>query len=118
FRPPYMELNAQAVDIAASLGMSIVLWDIDPRDWTPGMTAEYIASHVISRAQDRSIILLHDNVAASAEAVSIILRELTERGFVFVTIEELFDLNADSGPTLASGVIFRNARDAGRTSIR
>ncbi len=43
----------------ASLGMTTVVWNVDPRDWsTPGTDAIY--SRVVSATHPGSIILMHD----------------------------------------------------------
>ena len=43
----------------------------------------------MSQASDGDVILLHDCYGSSVEAALIIVDELKERGFEFVTVEEL-----------------------------
>jgi len=109
FRPPFMETNVRVNEFVSTLEMSVIFWDIDPRDWYL-TCAQAIADHVISRAQDGSIILLHDMYNHTVDATRIILQTLTERGFVFVTACELIEQQFELEP----GLIYRNGRTAGR----
>ena len=109
FRPPYMATNQRINNFVRDLDMSIILWDIDPRDWE-NLNAQRIANHIIERVQDGSIIILHDLYATTADAVEIVLRTLTERGFVFVTVEELINMHHGLEP----GLTFRNGKTAGK----
>ena len=65
-RPPYGAIDSATAAIAAELGKSIVMWDVDPQDWRqPG--ADQIARHILSHAYPGAIILLHDGGAAAAK---------------------------------------------------
>ena len=44
---------------------------------------------VVKKAQDNDIILLHDYYDSSVKAALQIVDQLKERGFTFVTVEEL-----------------------------
>jgi peptidoglycan/xylan/chitin deacetylase (PgdA/CDA1 family) len=65
-----------------------VLWDIDPRDWCSN-DASCVAESVIQKAGDSEIILLHDYYGTSVEAALMIVDELTEEGYIFVTVDEI-----------------------------
>lgn len=108
-RPPYGTIDARVRQIARDNNMAIVNWDIDPEDWR-NFDARRIADHVIERAADGSIVVLHDVHATTAEATAIILETLTERGFTFVRVDEL--INMHSG--LVPGRTYRNGRSVGR----
>ena len=68
--------------------MIVVMWDIDPRDWTI-YDADKVAKDVISKAKDSQIILMHDIFETSVDAAVKIIDELTKQGYEFVTVEEL-----------------------------
>lgn len=91
FRPPYEEFNASVQSIAASLGLSTVLWNVDPRDWAvPGTKA--IIANVLHSVHDGSIIEMHDgggNRSETVAALPTIITTLEQRGFRFVTIPRL-----------------------------
>ena len=48
-----------------------------------------VVQKVLSRAEENSIILLHDYYDSSVEAALKIVDALLERGFEFVTVDEL-----------------------------
>lgn len=101
-RPPY-GMTDPAVERRA--GCPIILWSIDPEDWDDKNTAR-VVEHVVSRARDGDIILLHDIYPSSVEAALQIVDKLHERGFYFVTVSELF---AARHLPLEDGKIYRNA---------
>jgi peptidoglycan-N-acetylglucosamine deacetylase len=85
FRPPYGATNPKVrADIRAA-GMTQVLWDIDPRDWSrPGTTA--IVTNVLHHAHRGAIVLLHDgggNRAQTVAALDHLLPTLKSHGYTF-----------------------------------
>lgn len=77
---------AQAV--AANLGLSVLSWSVDPKDWATN-DAKAIEKEVISHVRDGDVILLHDMSDSSIDAALVIIDELQEQGFRFVTVSEL-----------------------------
>ena len=69
-------------------GTAIILWSIDPEDWND-KNADRIVNHIVSNAQDGDIILLHDIYPTSVEAALRVVDALHQKGFLFVTVEEL-----------------------------
>lgn len=84
-RPPYGMIDAGVEQKAPS---ALILWSVDPEDWKYKDAAR-VASHVVSHAKDGDIILLHDIYPTSVEAALDIVDVLHQRGFLFVTVEEL-----------------------------
>lgn len=84
-RPPFGCWNES---IATNIDMTAVLWDIDPLDWK-GKNTERIVSYICHNAEDGDIILLHDVYKTSVEAALEVVDYFKERGFEFVTVEEL-----------------------------
>jgi len=84
-RPPYGMTDAAARKRAES---PIILWSIDPEDWGD-KDPDRITEHILSRAGDGDIILLHDIYPTSVEAAVRVVDELHRRGFLFVTVSEL-----------------------------
>lgn len=103
FRPPGGNFNSSVQSIAASLGLSTVLWNVDPRDWSqPG--TDVIIQRVLDAVHNGSIILLHDgggNRSETVAALPTIISRLEQRGFQFVTIPRLIQ---DLTPLGAGGV--------------
>ena len=58
-RPPYASVDAYTSEWAASHGLSLIMWNVDPGDWRRPPAAD-IADHIVQRAKAGAIILLHD----------------------------------------------------------
>lgn len=84
-RPPYGIYDDNVKHWADS---PLVLWSVDPEDWKD-QNKERVVSHVVSHVRDGDIILLHDIYHSSVQAALEIVDELTDRGFCFVTVEQL-----------------------------
>lgn len=65
-----------------------ILWNIDPRDWSVQNT-DKIVQHVVGRAEDFGIILLHDSYKTSVESALQIIDILRQQGYEFVTVDEM-----------------------------
>ena len=63
FRPPGGGTTSRLVDTAAALGQRVVLWSVDPTDWTPGITPKQIAQRVLAGIRPGAIVDLHDGEA-------------------------------------------------------
>ena len=86
--------------------MPIIIWDIDTLDWKYH-NSKRIASRVINKVKDGDIILMHDIYSATANSLNIIIPELQNRGYTFVTIPELFYYKEI---TLEKGMVYGYAR--------
>lgn len=84
-RPPYGAVDAGVMKNAPS---ALILWSVDPEDWKYKDAAR-VAAHVVSHAGDGDIVLLHDIYATSVEAALDVVDVLHQRGYLFVTVEEL-----------------------------
>ncbi len=88
FRPPYGGINTEILEKSA---MPAILWSIDPRDWKTHDIIKDI--NAVKNAKDGDIVLMHDIHEASIASVPIIIKNLKDRGFTFVTISELLSLS-------------------------
>jgi len=104
-RPPYGNRNTQVAEMAGERGMSLILWSIDPQDWKV-RDAKKIADHLIERAKDGEIILLHDIYGTTVDGALMAIKELTAQGYVFITVDELLEMN---GGRVVGGM-YRNGR--------
>lgn len=84
-RPPYGMIDN---GVEKHTHSALILWSIDPEDWNDKNT-DRIVEHIVSRARDGDIILLHDIYPTSVEAALRVVDELHRKGFLFVTVEEL-----------------------------
>ncbi len=91
FRPPGGNFNGQVQSIAASLGLSTILWNVDPKDWSrPGTSV--IIQRVLNATHNGAIILMHDGGGDRSQTVAAlptIITTLEQRGFQFVTIAHM-----------------------------
>lgn len=99
-RPPYGMMNAATQARAAA---PIVLWSVDPEDWSDRDTARQVAA-ITEEARDGDIILLHDIYPSSVDTALQVVDTLMARGFHFVTVEELFAIR---GQTPENGKVYR-----------
>ncbi len=67
-RPPYASTDAFTEDWAASHGLELAMWTVDPGDWRmPG--AAVIASRIIAGARTGAIVLMHDGGGDRSQTV-------------------------------------------------
>lgn len=95
-RPSYGSVNSK---IKKTADMPIIIWDIDTLDWKYH-NSKRISKRVLSKAGDGDIVLMHDIYSATANALNIIIPELQNRGYTFVTVSELFyykEVNLEKG---------------------
>lgn len=102
FRPPFLAVNPLMHDVIDNT----FIFGHDSLDWT-GIPAEERAQNVLNFAQDGVIVLMHDGWDnwETVEAVKIIVPELLEQGYKFVTISELFEAKGVK-PEANSGIIY------------
>jgi peptidoglycan/xylan/chitin deacetylase (PgdA/CDA1 family) len=93
FRPPGGVLNNGLVDYAFSRNYANIMWSVDSQDWKS--SAEAIAKNVIANAKPGGIVLMHDgggNRSQTVKALPIIIKELKQQGYEFVTVPELLQM--------------------------
>jgi len=93
-RPPYGEYNRTVQDEADT---PLVFWSIDPADWSV-RNADKVFQHVMERAQDGDILLLHDWYAETIEAAEKLIPALKAQGFTFITVDQLLAVRGEAGP--------------------
>ena len=88
-RPPYGDMNSATTSASAAIGFyRVILWDVDPRDWSqPGAGA--ITSRVLSHVHPGAIVCLH-LTPQTAQALPSILSGLKARGYKAASLPEMF----------------------------
>lgn len=89
FRPPYGDYDNSTIEAAENVGMYTIQWSIDSLDWRDDATAESICKRVVSKAENGSIVLFHNDADHTPEALPTILKTLKDDGYEFVFIEDL-----------------------------
>ena len=90
--------------VEAEIGYPLLHWSIASGD-SGGARASTVANRVIYKAGDGHVVLMHDLNSECAQATKLILEELSDRGYLFVTVEELF---ADAGTALEKNHVYYN----------
>lgn len=98
FRPPYGLHSSRVRELSQ---LPVIMWSVDPHDWK-NRDAKITASRVVSRAYPGAIVVLHDPLPSTARALPRILRQLTARGYYFVTVSELLG-------EMHPGVVYRSS---------
>lgn len=100
WRPPYGGFDSTIVAQAGTFGLTTVVWNDDPADWSqPGTMT--IVNRVLANVHPGSIILLHDGPAGRAQtlaALPYILDGLHKRGLTPVSLPQLL-LGYQPAPT-------------------
>ena len=87
-RPPGGCCSDGVNQVAGAMGLAVISWSVDPRDWATQDTAA-VGRSVLDQVRDGDIILMHDSSHSSVSAALNIVDILQQRGFVFVTVSEL-----------------------------
>lgn len=91
FRPPYGAYRPDSNSLFHSLGLSVILWSVDTRDWSV-RNHERIYNSVTNRTQNGSVILCHDIHKSTLQALPSILDTLLAQGYQFTTVNQLCGL--------------------------
>ncbi|PTM54644.1 polysaccharide deacetylase family sporulation protein PdaB [Desmospora activa] len=89
-RFPNGDFDKRVLKVADDMGYTTIQWDTDSLDWmNPGK--DKIINRVTSKAHSGDIILMHasDSSKQLHEALPVIIDDLTEKGYEFVTVSEL-----------------------------
>ncbi len=108
YRAPYGEYDDSLLTTLDGMGLKTIQWDVDSVDWNKP-TSEQITKKVLANTKSGSILLFHNDLQNTTEALPNILKGLKEKGFEFVTIDELvlhenytIDANGEQQPTAQS----------------
>lgn len=99
FRPPWGTFNLLTNYYARRNKLTTVLWSINARDWSKHTSVSDIKEKLINSVTFGDIIVLHDNNGdecaplRTIKALEEILPELKSKGFKFITLESLKEVN-------------------------
>lgn len=101
-RPPYGSVNTSVKDVCRWAGLPMVRWTVDTEDWrTKDAQATY--DSVIAGAYSGCIVLCHDIVASTVDAMEMVIPELVRQGYQLVTVSEMFEA---LGQPLEAGKVY------------
>lgn len=88
YRAPYGEFDDSLITTLDGMGMQVIQWDVDSVDWKKPSAAD-IKKKVIKGVKPGSILLFHNDLENTTEALPEILKELKSQGYKFVSVNEL-----------------------------
>ena len=88
FRPPFGDYNDSLIQVAGSLGLKTIQWDVDSLDWK-GLSANEILTRVKTSVKNGSIILFHNNSDHILEAIPLVVSYLKSQGYSMVKLSQL-----------------------------
>ncbi|GIP19573.1 putative polysaccharide deacetylase PdaB [Paenibacillus montaniterrae] len=102
-RLPNGDFDKRVLKIASELQYQVIQWDTDSMDWL-SIGTEKIADRVISRAHPGDIILMHasDSAKQTHLALPIIIDQLREKGYSFLSVSELLTQTETQGRSVTS----------------
>ena len=89
FRPPYGKIKKSQAKEVLKKGYKIIMWDVLSADFDTSISKEKCLENVLQNTKNGSIIVFHDSVKAAERmkyALPIVLKEFSEKGFVFKAI--------------------------------
>lgn len=99
FRPPYGAITKSDAWLLHNMGLRIVTWSVDTKDWS-GKTAEEIITTVENNISPGGIVLQHDfpstdenTLEGSLEALPEMIDQLRREEYTFVTVQTMLDEN-------------------------
>lgn len=104
FRPPWGRRSPWMLSEAGNLHLRTVTWSVDTRDWL------YRSGNKVIRRFDRglspgAIVLMHDGqgqhsveMTSTLEALPVIIERARNRGYTFMTLDELVKLPSVGNP--------------------
>lgn len=102
FRPPGGATNARLKEwFHNEYGYSTIMWTVDPQDWKrPGVSV--VTSRLVNGARPGAILLCHDLHAPTVDAMPGTLDQLMAKGFKFVTVSQLLNMESSAPPSVAA----------------
>ena len=88
FRSPYGAYNNTSINVASSLGLTTIQWNVDTLDWK-GLSAGEIAKRVSAKVVPGSIILMHNNSDNVLDGLRLTLDYLKSSGYKVTSVGDI-----------------------------
>ena len=93
FRPPRGEYSKRTLQMAKDLGYTTIFWSMAYLDYDvnnqPGK--DYVIEHFDKYYHNGAIPLMHNVSESNGQALDTVLSNLTELGYTFVSLDEMFE---------------------------
>jgi polysaccharide deacetylase family sporulation protein PdaB len=96
-RPPFGAMDERTLGILTDLNFHTVKWSVDTRDWA-GTESDIMIDNVSLNVTPGGIVLQHNaggkngNLENTLAALPVIIKDLKEKGYEFVTVQELLQM--------------------------
>ncbi len=100
FRPPKAWLQEDIKQKIKSMGYKVVLWSLNSKDWVR-FNHKYIVKYLVHHIRNGDILLFHDsgdvfkteggNRRQTVLAIPLLVKLLQEKGYQFVSLEDLLN---------------------------
>ncbi len=87
-RPPGVQYNDKVLAVTKSMNYQVITWTCAAKDFED-VTPDYIVNRILSKVENGSIILLHDDRPSTVTALPRIIAALKREGYQFVTVTEM-----------------------------
>ena len=93
YRPPQGVYSQKNLQMAKSLGYKTVFWSLAYVDWKNDdqPTAQTAFDKLLPRTHDGAVVLLHSTSQTNAEILDELLTKWEDEGYVFQSIDKLFE---------------------------
>lgn len=88
YRGPYGEYDDNMLTTLDGMGYMDIQWSVDSIDWEEPDAAT-IRKRILDNTESGSILLFHNDLANTTEALPEILSKLKQQGFDFVTVSDM-----------------------------
>ena len=88
FRAPYGAYNNEVLTLADDMGLKTIQWSVDTLDWK-GLSGVEICERVMSKVDNGSIILCHNNADNILSALPLMLERLINAGYCVTSVGNL-----------------------------
>ncbi|MCL1789024.1 MAG: polysaccharide deacetylase family protein [Oscillospiraceae bacterium] len=88
YRAPYGEYDNNSIFTINGMGYKYIQWSVDSVDWQEH-DANTIVKRVLSGTKSGSILLFHNDLENTTEALPVVISKLKEKGFDFLPVSDL-----------------------------
>ena len=88
YRAPYGEYDDTVMSTVEGMGFKVIQWDVDSIDWEDPDAAT-IQKRILSKTQSGSILLFHNDLENTTQALPATLTSLLQKGYEFVKADDL-----------------------------
>jgi peptidoglycan/xylan/chitin deacetylase (PgdA/CDA1 family) len=111
FRPPGGDYSPAVAHVAGKLGFTTVMWTVDPGDFDKP-AASVIVARTLGKVSNGSIILFHDGIPETMEALPIIIDYLRTNGYQIVSINQMLKEQKENEQQYQSSLMLAKAKAA------